>query len=151
MRPLFAGFVYHPVSISPDVVPDERPQSSLKDLLVESRPYDSTCTDPLKCTVCSKSPIPIRCTQKDIVYQIDCGLCGAVYVGETSRPLKVRYQEHYRSAANPTAKGFTKHFYIDFSGGQPKMYRRCCSRVEQMIRNCTHLLPNISQTFTVNI
>ena len=47
--------------------------------------------------------------------------------------------------------GFTKHFYIDFSGGQTKMYRRYCSRVEQIIQNCTHLLPNISQTFTVNI
>ena len=104
----------------------ERPQSSLKDLFVESRPYDSTCTDPLKCTVCSKSPIPIRCTQKDIVYQIDCGLCGAVYVGETSRPLKVRYQEHYRSAANPTAKSyqnmaFARHYQEYHKGEKPKL------------------------------
>ena len=104
----------------------ERPQSSLKDLLVESRPYDSTCTDPLKCTVCSISPIPIRCTQKDIVYQIDCGLCGAVYVGETSRSLKVRYQEHYRSAANPTTKSyqnmaFARHYQEYHKGEKPKL------------------------------
>ena len=37
------------------------------------------------------------CSQKVVVYLMTCGLCGQKYVGETSRPLVVRYKEHYRS------------------------------------------------------
>ncbi len=50
--------------------------------------------------------VPVQCSQKDIVYQVNCNLCGATYIGETSRPLVTRFQEHYRSAANPTAKSY---------------------------------------------
>ncbi|XP_028416688.1 uncharacterized protein LOC114540877 [Dendronephthya gigantea] len=104
----------------------ERSQSSLKNLLAESRPYDNTCTNPSKCSVCSRSLLPIRCSQKDVVYQINCDLCGATYVGETSRPLAVRFQEHYRSAANPTAKSyknmaFAKHYSELHRGQKPKL------------------------------
>ena len=53
----------------------ERPQSSLKQLLVESPPYDKVCTDASKCPICSNSNAPVRCTQKDVVYQINCDLC----------------------------------------------------------------------------
>ena len=97
----------------------QRPQSSLKNLLVESRPYDKACKDTTKCNVCRNSPSTpnSHCSQKDIVYSIKCDLChdnDAVYIGETSRPLSQRFQEHYRSAANPTAKSyknmaFSKH------------------------------------------
>ena len=64
----------------------QRPQSSLKNLLVESRPYDKGTT---KCNVCqnSQSTLNNHCSQKDIVYSIKCDLChdnDAVYIGETS-------------------------------------------------------------------
>ena len=98
----------------------ERPQSSLKNLLVESRPYDKGCKGTTKCNVCrnSQSTLNNHCSQKDIVYSIKCDLChdnDAVYIGETSRPLSQQFQEHYRSAANPTAKSyknmaFSKHY-----------------------------------------
>jgi hypothetical protein len=93
----------------------QQPQASLKNLLVESRPYDKTCKDVKKCLVCRTSSVPVQCSQKDTVYQVTCNLCGAIYIGETSRPLVTRFQEHYRSASNPTAKSyqnmaFSKHY-----------------------------------------
>ena len=98
----------------------QRPQSSLKNLLVESRPYDKTCEETAKCNVCRNSPSTPKthCSQKDIVYSIECDLChddDGIYIGETSRPLALRFQEHYRSAANPNAKSyknmtFSKHY-----------------------------------------
>ena len=37
---------------------------------------------------------------KNIVYEIDCSNCQAVYFGESKRSLKSRYDEHKRSARN---------------------------------------------------
>jgi hypothetical protein len=41
-------------------------------------------------------------------HYIKCDLCqdDGLYIGETSRPLSVRLQEHYQSVANPTAKSY---------------------------------------------
>ena len=113
----------------------ERPQSSLKQLLVESRPYDKVCTDTSKCPICSNSNTPVRCTQKDVVYQINCDLCGATYVGETGRPLVVRYQEHFRSTANPNAKSyknmaFSKHYLDQHYGQKPKLSVKILKRTK---------------------
>ena len=36
----------------------QRSQSFLKNLLVESRPYDKTCKDPSKCPICHNSSVP---------------------------------------------------------------------------------------------
>ena len=82
---------------------------------VESRPYDKTCKDAKNCPVCRTSSVPIQCSQKDVVYQVNCNLCGATYIGETSRPMVTRFQEQYHSASNPTAKSyknmaFSKHY-----------------------------------------
>ena len=96
----------------------QRPQSSLKNLLVESRPYDKLCKDAEKCNVCRNSPSTpsTHCSQKDVVYSIKCDLCqddDCLYIGETSRRLAVRFQEHHRSAANPTAKSYTLHGLLE--------------------------------------
>ena len=103
----------------------QRPQSSLKNLLVESRPHDKSCKDVSKCPICHNSSIPVQCSQKDVVYLINCDLCGRGYVGETSRPLVVRYKQHYRSAANPTAPSyknmaFSRHYIECHPGQEPK-------------------------------
>ena len=34
---------------------------------------------------------------KSGVYQFECPSCNKKYIGQTGRPLKVRYQEHYRN------------------------------------------------------
>ena len=104
----------------------QRPQSSLKNILVESRPHDKSCKDVSKFPICHNSSIPVQCSQKDVVYLINCDPCGRGYVGETSRPLVVRYKEHYRSAANPTAPSYKNmafsRYYIECHPGQePKL------------------------------
>ena len=38
--------------------------------------------------------------KNNIVYEIDCSNCGAVYFGESKWPLKLRTDEHKRSARN---------------------------------------------------
>ena len=55
-----------------------------------------------------------------------CNLCGASYIGETSRSLVTRFQEHYSSAANPTAKSyknmaFSKHYKDQHPGLKPNL------------------------------
>ncbi len=55
----------------------QQPQASLKDLLVESQPHDKACKDVRKCPVHRTSPIPVQCSQKDIVYQVNCNFCRA--------------------------------------------------------------------------
>ena len=70
-----------------------------------------------------------HCSQKNVVYSIKCDLCqdiDGVYIGETSRPLSKRFQEHYRSATNPTAKSyknmaFSKHYKACHEGQKPKL------------------------------
>ena len=37
------------------------------------------------------------------MYELDCRLCGDKYIGETKRPLRLRYNEHLRDATNKTA------------------------------------------------
>jgi hypothetical protein len=62
----------------------QRPQRSLKSLQVESRPNDKECKNAKKCPICRTSSSPIKCSQKDTLYQLSCDLCGASYIGETS-------------------------------------------------------------------
>ena len=52
----------------------QRPQRSLKSLLEESRPYDKECKNAKKCPICRTSSAPIKCSQKDTVYQLSCDL-----------------------------------------------------------------------------
>ena len=47
------------------------------------------------------------CTQKNVVYEIRCGISGGndregVYIGETKRPLRLRFNEHVRDMTNRT-------------------------------------------------
>ena len=77
----------------------QRPQNSLKNLLVESRPYDKACKDTAKCNVCRNSPSTptSHCSQKDVVYSIKCDLCqddDGVYIG--------RQVDHYPNNSKST-------------------------------------------------
>ena len=41
-------------------------------------------------------------SERGVVYRIDCINCSAVYIGQTSRALKMRKREHSRAIADRT-------------------------------------------------
>ena len=57
---------------------------------------------------------PINCKTQGVIYRITCNKCSNfVYIGETGRPLKQRFSEHYRDAANKDeTKPCGKHFSL---------------------------------------
>ena len=71
---------------------DRVEQNSLKNVRVETRPYDKSCKGASKCPICLNSSASIPCSQKDVVYLTTCDLCGREAVSETSWPLVVRYK-----------------------------------------------------------
>ena len=38
-----------------------------------------------------------RCTDKNVVYEVRCEVCGNIYIGESKRPVRLRFNEHVRS------------------------------------------------------
>ena len=75
---------------------------TLKRELVHSSLSDPPCPSGKKtCNTC-KMLKNGRCTEKNVVYELKCKLCGATYVGESKRPLRLRYNEHLRCAQNET-------------------------------------------------
>ena len=57
---------------------------------------------------------PINCKTSGVIYRIRCNKCpNFIYIGETGRPLKQRFSEHYRDAANKDrTKPCGKHFSL---------------------------------------
>ena len=55
---------------------------------------------------------PINCKTSGVIYRITCNKCPHfVYIGETGRPLKQRFSEHYRDAnQKDETKPCGKHF-----------------------------------------
>ncbi|KAL5247413.1 hypothetical protein ACHWQZ_G019327 [Mnemiopsis leidyi] len=89
----------------------EKPGRRLKDLLTDSRPLDKAKCTNKNCRTCeSLSPSLDNgdCMSRNTIYKITCTLdnCLETYGGKTYRPLYHRFDEHYRSAANPTAKSY---------------------------------------------
>ena len=57
-----------------------------------------------KCNTC-EAGLPGRCHTKNVVYKITCGLCDetpSVYIGESKRRVRERFNEHIRDAKNKT-------------------------------------------------
>ena len=57
---------------------------------------------------------PVNCKTYGVVYKITCNKCPEfVYIGETGRPLKQRFSEHYRDASQKDeTKPCGKHFSL---------------------------------------
>ena len=73
-----------------DICVIERPGKTIKQMMTKSNPFDGP---ECKCEVCAVSNKPI-CRVRECVYKISCSLCGACYIGETSRSMHERYHEH---------------------------------------------------------
>ena len=57
-----------------------------------------------RCHTC-EAGLPGRCHTKNVVYKISCNLCNqnpAIYIGESKRRARERFNEHLRDAKNKT-------------------------------------------------
>ena len=72
-----------------------RNENKLKNKLVRSAFTPPRCPGGRRCNLC-KSGFSGQCTQKNVVYMLKCKLCDSTYIGETKRPLRLRYNEHVR-------------------------------------------------------
>ena len=82
------------------------PGKKLKDLLCSSRPYDKPKCTTRNCKICACLVNDVNCTVKFPVYLITCLLCQETYVGESSRSLYDRLNEHLRFATSPDNRSY---------------------------------------------
>ena len=92
-----------------------RNENKLRAALVKSSICKPSCPGGRKCHLCM-SEFQGDCTQKNVVYEIQCKLCEkggrkVTYIGEYMRPVRLRYNEHRRDAINKKASTpFGDHF-----------------------------------------
>ena len=97
--------------------------NKLKTALVRSSICKPSCPGGRRCHLCM-SGFKGDCTQKNIVYEIHCKLCKrkgkeATYVGESMRPVRLRFNEHRRDAINKSENTpFGDHFSSEHSGDE---------------------------------
>ena len=51
-----------------------------------------------ECRVCDAGLSDDRCIMKGVVRSMYCAVCGDIYIGETGRPVQVRFAVYYRDA-----------------------------------------------------
>ena len=95
----------------------EKSGTSVKQVLSKSYPLGYKCCIIPNCLTCETCP-EIRCSARDAVYKISCKGCRkGVYVGETSRTLGERVNEHLRAYNNSNAASvFHKHVREQHNG-----------------------------------
>jgi len=77
-------------------------QQTLRKTLVRSALEPTPCpSGHRRCHACHAGLQQV-CHTKNVVYELECGLCGEKYVGETKRPVRLRYNEHLRDGSNKT-------------------------------------------------
>ena len=81
-------------------------KEKLKNLLVRSSLCKPKCPGGPRCHTC-KTGFMGDCTVKNVVYEIRCDICKemnkeGIYIGETKRPLRLRFNEHVRDMLNKT-------------------------------------------------
>ena len=90
-----------------------RNEQKLKKQLVRSAFTKPLCPGGSRCTLC-KTDFRGPCTQKNVVYMLECELCSKQYVGETKRPVRLRYNEHVRDLKGKKADTpMGDHFRIE--------------------------------------
>ena len=92
-------------------------------------------------------------TTANVIYEITCTIpgCSEKYIGETYRPLHLRFMEHWRSTNNPAAKSYedkpwAKHYSSQHPNTTPKLslkiLERASSTNNRKIREARLILNN---------
>ena len=114
----------------------------LKKQLVRSRLNPLPCPSGRRHCHSCHSGLKDRCATKNVVYELTCGHCGEKYIGETSRPVRLRYNEHRRNGLNgeadtPFGEHVTQH-HPELIGGDDitlsvKILRLCRDEADRRI------------------
>ena len=75
-------------------------------MLVKKDPWGDSGCGKTKCKVCGGSEERAKCRVRGVTYSNTCQLCKAVgresvYIGETSKTLAERSEEHYNNQRRP--------------------------------------------------
>ena len=75
---------------------------TVSSVLVRSALNPPECPSGNKTCYACEAGVEGECTTKNVVYHIKCVLCNSDYIGETKRPLRLRFNEHLRDSKNRT-------------------------------------------------
>ena len=82
-----------------------RNDKKLKKMLVKSAISPPVCPSGGRRCHCCECGLKGMCTNKNLVYRIRCKLCtdeNVIYIGETKRPIRLRFNEHIRDIRHKT-------------------------------------------------
>ena len=99
-------------------------KSKLKTVLVHSSFSKPKCPGGQRCHTCNTG-FKGDCSQKNVVYKISCKLCQEkgeenIYIGETKRPLRLRFNEHIRDAVNRTQETPMGDHFLEHHPSHPQ-------------------------------
>lgn len=95
-------------------------KEKIKNKVVRTAMSKPTCPGGKRCHTCSAGFVG-DCAQKNVVYEIRCEICrqdghDSVYIGETKRPLRLRFNEHVRDSKHRTPDTpMGDHFQVSHS------------------------------------
>jgi hypothetical protein len=98
----------------------ERTASTVKRTLVKSNPFKKKGCQKPSCNLC-KAGTQLNCKSREVVYKISCGekgeeCKGVDYIGETSRSIAERFDEHFKmmnSECEATRKKSFIHEHVE--------------------------------------
>ena len=114
----------------------ERTGVTIKEMLTRSDPFRiKECG----CGLCSAES-KVNCKTREAVYKISCAGCQEFYIGETSRSIGQRYEEHLAQSRNRNTNSvFEPHFREKHEGEQQNLnldVMKTCPG-DPMLRQCT--------------
>ena len=106
----------------------ERNKNTIKNTLVRSNPFKEECCQNPSCSLCDTGS-RVNCKSREVVYKITCAgedeRCKkAIYIGETSRSVAERFEEHrkmLRSERTRTKSFLYDHMQLVHNGDPPSL------------------------------
>ena len=125
-------------------------QNTLKRKLVKSALNPPPCPSGRQRWHACHAGLRDICHTKNVVYELTCNQCQEKYVGETSRPVRLRYNEHLRDGINRTpGTPIGEHFRTHHQEQPPsdtsltaKVIRRCQDEADRRIAESVTIREN---------